>query len=166
MLLLKPPRPTKHSGKTKLANYIGFLFSQMLNAAWTPTPRRTVGQISKKCKETSNLTWSSLIWFILVLFFCWNLFCTLANLRIKCVTETKMFVLFYKNIKSSFLHDSHIWLWCFFTFFFALAHSVAWKASCMVYYNPLSDHYYHLTRRGFSSLPASITHCYSIRLNL
>ena len=33
MLLLKPPRPTKHSGKTKLAHYIGFLFSQMLNAA-------------------------------------------------------------------------------------------------------------------------------------
>ena len=47
--------------------------------------------------------WLSLIWFILVLFVCWNLFCTIANLRIKCVTETKnVSVLFYKNVKSSF----------------------------------------------------------------
>ena len=63
----------------------------------------TVGQIPKKCKETSNLMWLSLIWFILVLFVCWNLFCTIANLRIKCVTETKnVSVLFCKNLKSSF----------------------------------------------------------------
>ena len=47
--------------------------------------------------------WLSLIWFILVLFLCWNLFWTIANLRIKCVTETKsIFVMFYKNLKSSF----------------------------------------------------------------
>ena len=65
--------------------------------------RLTVGQIPKKCKETLNLMWLSLIWFILVLFVCWNLFCTIANLRIKCVTETKnVSVLFYKNLKSSF----------------------------------------------------------------
>ena len=65
--------------------------------------RRTVGQIPQKCKETSNLMWLSLIWFISVLFVCWNLFCTIANLRIKCVTETKnVSVLFYKNLKSSF----------------------------------------------------------------
>ena len=63
----------------------------------------TVGQIPKKCKETSNLMWLSMIWFISVLFVCWNLFCTIANLRIKCVTETKnVSVLFYKNVKSSF----------------------------------------------------------------
>ena len=65
--------------------------------------RRTVDQIPQKCKETSNLIWLSLIWFILVLFVCWNLFCTIAKLRIKCVTETKnVSVLFYKNLKSSF----------------------------------------------------------------
>ena len=64
---------------------------------------RTVGQIPQKCKETSNLMWLSMIWFISVLFVCWNLFCTIANLRIKCVTETKnVSVLFYKNVKSSF----------------------------------------------------------------
>ena len=69
--------------------------------------------------------WLSLIWFISVLFVCWNLFCTIANLRIKCVTETKnVSVLFYKNLKSSFLHDSHIWLWGFFTLLVTLAHSV------------------------------------------
>ena len=63
----------------------------------------TVGQIPKKCKETSNLMWLSMIWFLSVLFVCWNLFCTIANLRIKCVTETKnASVLFYKNLKSSF----------------------------------------------------------------
>ena len=37
------------------------------------------------------------------LFVCWNLFCTIVNLRIKCVTETKnVSVSFYKNLKSSF----------------------------------------------------------------
>jgi hypothetical protein len=47
--------------------------------------------------------WLSMIWFILVLFVCWNLICTIANLKIKCVTETRnVSVLFYKNIKSSF----------------------------------------------------------------
>ena len=67
------------------------------------TARHTVGQNPQKCKETSNLMWLSLIWFILVLFVCWNLFWTIANLRIKCVTETKnVSVLFYKNLKSSF----------------------------------------------------------------
>ena len=70
--------------------------------------------------------WLSLIWFILVLFVCWNLFCTITNLRINCVTETKnASVLFYKNLKSSFLHSSHIWLWGFFTFLVALAHGAA-----------------------------------------
>ena len=65
--------------------------------------RLTVGQIPPKCKEISNLMWFSLIWFILVLFVCWNLFWTVANLRIKCVTETKNVpVLFYKNLKSNF----------------------------------------------------------------
>ena len=69
----------------------------------TKQGRHTVGQIPQKCKETSNLMWLSLIWFILVLFVCWNLFCTIANIRIKCVTETKKIsLLFYKNLKSSF----------------------------------------------------------------
>ena len=87
--------------------------------------RRTVGQIPPKCKETSNLMWLSLIWFILVLFVCWNLFWTIANLRIKCVTETKnVFVLFYKNLKSSF-STWHIWHWGFFTFLVALAQGAA-----------------------------------------
>ena len=91
-----------------------------------PLPRHTVGQIKKECKETLNLMWLSLIWFILFLFVCWNLFCTITNLRIKCVTETKnVSVLFYKNLKSSFLHDSHIWLWGFFTLLVALAHAVS-----------------------------------------
>ena len=65
--------------------------------------RRTVGQIPNKCKETSKLMWLSMIWFILVLFACWNLICTIASLRIKCVTETqKCLGFFYKNVKSSF----------------------------------------------------------------
>ena len=65
--------------------------------------RRTVGQIPKKCKETSNVMWLSMLWVISVLFVCWNLFCTIANHRIKCVTETKnVSVLFYRNVKSSF----------------------------------------------------------------
>ena len=41
--------------------------------------------------------WLSLIWFMLVLF------CTIVNLRIKCVTENqKVSVLFCKNLESSF----------------------------------------------------------------
>ena len=72
--------------------------------------------------------WLSLIWFISFLFFCWNLFCTIANLRIKCATETKnVSVLFYKILKSSFLHDSHIWLWGFFTLLDGLAHGGAFS---------------------------------------
>ena len=64
--------------------------------------------------------------FILVLFVCWNLFWTIANLRVKCVTETKnVSLLFYKNLKSSFVNDSHIWLEGFFTFLVALAHGAA-----------------------------------------
>jgi len=66
-----------------------------------------------------------MVYFILVLFVCWNLFCIIANLKIKCVTEAKnVSVLFYKNLKSSFLHDSHIWLWGFFTLLDSLARSV------------------------------------------
>ena len=85
--------------------------------------RRADGQIRKKCKETSNLMWLSFICFILVLIVCWNLFCTLANLRIKCVTKTKkVSVLLWKNLKTSFLHDSYIWFWGFITLLVALAH--------------------------------------------
>ena len=59
--------------------------------------------------------------FIIKLFVCWNLFCTIANLRIKCVTETKnVSVLFYKNRRSRFLYE-----WGFFTLLVALAHGVA-----------------------------------------
>ena len=87
---------------------------------------RTVGHILKNCKETSNLMWLPMIWFILFLFVCWSLFCTIANLRIECVTEIKNVpALLYKNLKSSFLHDSHIWLWGFFTLLDVLAHGVA-----------------------------------------
>ena len=76
-------------------------YASFPKAEWVPW--QTVGQIPQKCKETSNLMWLSLIWFILVLFVCWNLFWTIANLRIKCVIETKnVSVLFYKSLKSSF----------------------------------------------------------------
>ena len=113
----------------KTNNFLGALACARSPLSYRPPPppaRRTVGQIPQKCKETSNLMWLSLIWFILVLFVCWNLFCIIANLRIKCVTEPKKFsVLFYKNLKSSFLHDSHIWLWGFFTLLVALVHGAA-----------------------------------------
>ena len=70
--------------------------------------RNTVGQIPQKCKETSNLMWLSLISYGLFLFGCLFVKTYFANLRIKCVTETKnVSVLFNKNIKSSFLNDSH-----------------------------------------------------------
>jgi hypothetical protein len=66
---------------------------------------RRVGQISQKCKETSNLMLLLLIWFISFLFVCCNLFCTIANLRIKCVTETKnVSVLFYKKLSTWLTH--------------------------------------------------------------
>ena len=65
--------------------------------------RCTEGQIPPKCKETSNLMWSSLTWFILFSFVFWNLFWMIANLRIKYVKETKnVSVLFKKNLKLSF----------------------------------------------------------------
>ena len=92
---------------------------------------RTVSQIPQKCKETSNLMWLSIVWFISVLFVYWNLFCTIANLRIKWVTETKnVSVLFYNNLKSSFLNDLHIWLWGFFTFLVALTHGATGGCRC------------------------------------
>ena len=48
------------------------------------------------------------------------------SLALGCVTETtNVSVLFYKNLKSSILHDSHIWLWGFFTLLDGLAHGVA-----------------------------------------
>ena len=74
-----------------------------------------------KKPQTTNLMWLSLIWAILVLFVCWNLFYTLANLRIKCVTETKnVSLLFYKNLKSNF----STLLRGFFTFLVALVNGV------------------------------------------
>jgi hypothetical protein len=77
------------------------------------------------------------------LFVCWNLFCTIANLRIKFVTETKnVSVLIYKNLKSSFLHDSHIWLWCFFTLLVALAHGAPqriWARQGPIFYPKFFD---------------------------
>ena len=89
---------------TKVTAFVTALLTTTIRETpQTRQTRRTVGQIPKKCKETSNLMWLSMIWFISVLFVCWNLFCTIANLRIKCVTETKnVSVLFYKNVKSSF----------------------------------------------------------------
>ena len=39
-----------------------------------------------------------------------------------CDWNQKCFCFVYKNLKSSFLHDSHIWLWGFFTFLVSLAH--------------------------------------------
>ena len=102
------------TGKTSVLTYLCRI-KQGCTSTWAPhwyggltclqcqQQRHTVGQILPKCKETSNLMWLSLIWFILVLFFCQNLFCTIVNLKIKCVTETKnVSVLFCKNLKSSF----------------------------------------------------------------
>ena len=43
---------------------------------------------------------------------------------IKCVTEMFLFC-FTKILNQAFLHDSHIWLWGFFTFLVALAHGAA-----------------------------------------
>ena len=69
-----------------------------------------------KCKETSNLMWLSLICFIL--------FFTIANLPIKCLTETKnVSVLFYKNFKSSFsTWLTHLTL----RFLYKMRHSGPW----------------------------------------
>ena len=64
--------------------------------------------------------WLSLIWFILFLFVCWNLFCTIANLKIKCVTETKnvsvlfkpkikLFYITYRFVSEVSLHSWLIW---------------------------------------------------------
>ena len=39
-----------------------------------------------------------------------------------CDWNQKCFCFVYKNLKSSFLHDSHIWLWGFYTLVVALAH--------------------------------------------
>jgi hypothetical protein len=93
-----------------------------LDTWYAPVKCRTVGQIPKKCKETSDLMWLS-YWYGLFKFFfvCRNLFCTLANLRIKCVIETKnVSLLFYRNLKSSFF----TWLTGFFTFLVGLTHGV------------------------------------------
>ena len=46
----------------------------------------------------------------------------IVNLRIKCVTENQKCLFCFTNLKSTFLHDSHIWLWGFFTLLDALAH--------------------------------------------
>ena len=61
--------------------------------------------------------WLSLIWFLLFWFVCWNLFCTIANLRIKCVTETKLFCFtkilnqaFYMTHTFDFEVSLHYWL--------------------------------------------------------
>ena len=76
---------------------------------------RTVGQIPQKCKETSN--WCDCHWYGLLYFclFVKTFFVQIANLRIKCVTETKnVSVLFCKNLKSSLSFVSevslHSWL--------------------------------------------------------
>ena len=119
-----------------------------------------------KCKETSNLMWLSLIWFILVLFVCWNLFCTIANLRIKCVTEIKnVSVLFHKNLKSSFstwLTHTHLPL----RFLYILGSSGPWcvvaicllslkkNASSKIIF-PKSDSLYSPPRDPSGNLPAN-----------
>ena len=96
---------------------------------WLLWQWRTVGQISKKCKETSNWMRLSLIWFIL-----FHFVCLLKLILYDSKAQNQMydwkrkcfcFVLFYKNLKSSFLYDTHIWLWSFFTLLLALAHGVA-----------------------------------------
>ena len=50
----------------------------------------------------------------------------LLLVTLRYVSETKnISVLFHKNVKSSFLHDSHIWLSGFFTLLVALAHGAS-----------------------------------------
>ena len=124
-------RPYKYFSNTLFLNYLSILICFEKEKKRNVTMRwRTVGQIPPKCKETLNLMWLSLIWFILVLFVCWNLFCTIANIRIKCVTETKKISLL---LNQAFLHDSHIWLWGFFTLLAALAHGAAAVAAAAAY---------------------------------
>ena len=62
------------------------------------------GPDQPKCKETSNLMWLSLIWFIIVLF--------LNN----STPQNQIFLFcFTKILDHAFLHDSQLWLWGFFT---------------------------------------------------
>ena len=81
-----------------------------------------------------------------IFFVCWNLY-----LRIKCVTETKnVSVLFYKYLKSSFLHDSNIWLWSYFTLLDDLAHGGAFSNEVDIICPPL-----RLRWIGLTDLPKS-----------
>ena len=101
--------------------YFIFFYLMMMEAKCTQKTMAwpTVGQIPQKCKETSNLMWFSLIWFILVLFVCWKLFCSESIVWL----QPKMFLFrSTKILNQAFRHNSHIWLWGFFTFLVVLAH--------------------------------------------
>ena len=66
------------------------------------------------------------------MFVCWNLFCTIANLKIKCVIETK-----------------NTWFTGFFTVLIALAHGVPFrtKVRMILWYQHFSD----LQQKNYSS---------------
>ena len=85
---------------------------------------RTVGQIPKKCKETSNLIWLSLIWFIFVLFAfafaCWIL--SWHNSK----PQNYVSFCFTKTLNQAF-YMTLTFDWGFFTLLVALAHGVPFR---------------------------------------
>ena len=93
------------------------------NLNWNrPIHRRPDPQ---NCKETANLMWLSLISMVYFIFVCLLkliLYNSKPQNQICDWNQKKMSVLLFTNLRSSFLHDSHNWLWVFFTLLVALAH--------------------------------------------
>ena len=90
---------------------------------------RTEGQIRPKCKETSNLMWLSLIWYILFHFclFVETYFAQYQTSESDVWLKPKMFLFcFRKILNQAFLHDSHIWFW---RFLYILGCSGPWCAA-------------------------------------
>ena len=92
-----------------------------------------------------------------------------------CDWNIKCFYFFDKNLKSSFLHDSHIWLWGFFTLLVALAHgapSPRFRRPCSVlevlgattfflrFAFPAPPHHHHL-----NILPCLCSNALSIKVH-
>ena len=63
---------------------------------------------------------------------------------------------FYENLKFSFLHDAHIWLWGLFTLLDALAHSAVYWQRHPATTGRRCDHYYYcpiVTHSTATALP-------------
>ena len=127
---------------------------------------RTVGQIPKNVKKPK--TWLSLIWLISFFFVCWNLFCTIANLRIKCVTETKnVSVLIYKNLKiklSTWL--THLTLRVFLHFWLlwpTVCHGIQpWVSQNFPIYLKQGEDYAHHNNTGPPDFHTSLRLCWHL----